>query len=327
MSKKTTETSRPFIVLCGDDPYVVSVECQRLLDSLLDQNEREMALYEPRAEEARIADILEELWTLPFLASKRIVVIKNAESFIRSNLEALEEYIENPSPSSVLILTATSWDKRTRLHKKLQKLNAVIEIPGIKTYQLPAFVSNYAQQTYGIRLDSQCSRWLVELTGDDPGRLCREIDKLAAYAAPSKTISLKDIEALIGHNRLFDAFDVIDAVSTGRTEDAISRLRRMFAADRDSEYTVIGAFGYHFRRLFRVKALMSRGTPPIQAAKNVDSRRPDDLLAQADRLSLPQLASILAELGRIDYEMKTGRTTASSAMERLIVKIISAQQK
>lgn len=326
MSKEKTETSQSFKVICGEDPYIVSIECQRFLDLLLDKNQREMALYEPPAEEAKISDILEELWTLPFLASKRVVVIKNAESFIKSNLEALEDYIDNPSPSGVLILTVASWDKRTRLHKKLQKMNAVVEIPRLYANQLPAFISNYARQTYGIRLDTQCSRWLVELTGDDTGCLCREMDKLAAYVTPAKTVSMQDIEALIGRNRLFDAFDVIDAVSKGRTEDAVGRLRRMFAADRDTEYTVVGAFGYHFRRLFKFKSLIARGTPPQQAAASLQIRRPDDFLAQAGRLSLSQLGWILAELGRIDYEMKTGQTTASSAMERLIVKIILAQK-
>ncbi|MCI0499757.1 MAG: DNA polymerase III subunit delta [Planctomycetales bacterium] len=329
MAKKTDKQKSPagFTVIYGADPFLVSRECQCLLDALLDPQERDMALYEPKADEARMSDVLEELATLPFLASRRVVLIKGAEPFIKENLESLEKYIDTPSPSGLLILTATSWDKRLRLHKKLQAAGGLIEVADIKSYQMPAYVTAYAQQTHGIRLDGSCSRFLVELAGDDPGRLCREMDKLAVYVAPAKTVSMQDIEALIGQNRLFNAFDVIDAITAERTGDAITRLRAMFGADRDTEYTVVGAFGFHFRRLFRAKAMIEQGASPQQAAAKAGVRfKTEEFLRQAARLSLPQIGRILAELGRIDIGLKTGQTTASAAMERLILKIFSVQK-
>lgn len=331
MAKKTEKTKPaigvPFRVIFGEDPFLVSRECQRLLDSLIEPQERQMALYEPKADQAQISDVLDELRTLPFLASKRVVVIKDAESFVKANTELLEEYLDNPSPFGVLILTSTSWDKRIRLHKKLQKTDGLTEVGKIYSNQLPAYITSYAQQNHGIRLDGQCCRLLVELVGDDPGRLCREMDKLAVYVSPAKTVSIQDIEALIGQNRMFDAFGVIDAVSAGQMGAAIGRLRAMFEADRDTEYTVVGAFGYHFRRLFRAKALMLRGDSSSQAALKAGVRfKKDEFLRQAGRFSLPQLGEILAELGRIDFGMKTGQTTASVAMERLILRIFSMQK-
>ena len=102
----------------------------------------------------------------------------------------------------------------------------------------------------------------------------------------------------------------------------------MFATDKSAEYSVVGAFGYHFRRLFRAKAMMSRGVSPQQAAAKTGVRfKQDEFLKQAGRLSLAQLAGILAELGRIDFGMKTGQTTASIAIERLILNIFSAHNK
>ena len=43
---------------------------------------------------------------------------------------------------------------------------------------------------------------LVELVGDEPGRLSSEVDKLALYADAQKTITAAHVEALIGHNRV-----------------------------------------------------------------------------------------------------------------------------
>ena len=327
-SKKQQQASSGFYVIFGEDPFLVSKECEKLLDSILVSEDRSMALYEPRANEAQASDVFDELRTLPFLASKRVVLIKDAEPFVRANADALMSYLDDMSPSGVLILTVSSWDKRTRLHKKFKNTGGLIEVSRMYSNQLPAYITSYAQQAHAIRLDGQTSRLLVELVGDDPGRLCREMDKLAVYVAPRKTVSPQDIESLIGHNRMFDAFGVIDSVGSGQIGAAISRIRHMFAADKSAEYSVVGAFGYHFRRLFRAKAMMSRGVSPQQAAAKTGVRfKQDEFLKQAGRLSLAQLAGILAELGRIDFGMKTGQTTASIAIERLILNIFSAHNK
>lgn len=316
-----------FYVIFGEDPFLVSKECEKLVDSILGSEDRSMALYEPRANEAQVSDVLDELRTLPFLASKRVVLIKDAEPFVRANAEALMSYLDDMSPSGVLILTVSSWDKRIRLHKKFKTTSGLIEVGRMYSNQLPGYITSYAQQTHAIRLDGQTSRFLVELVGDDPGRLCREMDKLAVYVAPRKTVSPQDIELLIGHNRMFDAFGVIDSVSSGQMGPAISRIRNMFAADKSAEYSVVGAFGYHFRRLFRAKVMMSRGVSPQQAAAKTGVRfKQNEFLQQARRLSLAQLAGVLAELGRIDFGMKTGQTSAPIAVERLILKLLTMQK-
>jgi DNA polymerase-3 subunit delta len=331
MAKKAKQPDQPcgFYVIFGEDPFLVSKECEKLVDSLLDDEQRAMALYEARAENAQIADVLDELRTLPFLAPKRVVLIKGAEPFVKANAAHLETYLDDPSPSGVLILTVTSWDKRLRLHKKVQQAGTLIELKKMYSNQMPAYITAYAQETYGIRLDNQCSRLLVELVGDDPGRLCREMDKLVVFVAPRKTITHQDIEQSVGKNRMFDAFGVIDAINAGQIAPALDRLRNMFQADKSSEYTIVGAFGFHFRRLFRVKALIEKGTPPQQAAmkSGVLGFHQKAFLQQVSCMTLPQIAKIMAELGQIDFGLKTGQTTASVAMERLITNLFLMQKK
>ena len=331
MAKKAAAKSDKqsgFYVIFGENPFLVSKECEKMLNSILQPDQRAMALYEPKAEDARIADVLDELRTLPFLAPKRVVLIKDAEPFVKANTEQLEAYLDDPSPSGILILTVTSWDKRTRFHKKAQAVGALIEIAKMYSNQMPAYLAAYAQQTHGIRLDVQCSRFLVELVGDDPGRLCSEMDKLAIYVAPQKTVTFQDIEHLVGKNRMFDAFGIIDSINAGQIAPALDRLRNMFESDKSTEYTVVGAFGYHFRRLFRAKALMEKGVSPQEAATKtgVFGYFQKDFLRQVSQMTLTQIANIMAELGKIDFGLKTGQTTAPVAMERLITNVFLMQK-
>ena len=330
MPPKTAQSNIPqgVVVIFGDDKFLLAKECEKLLNALLEPDQRAMALYEPQADSAQISDVLDELRTLPFLAPKRVVLIKDAEPFIKENAEHLEKYLDAPSPSGVLILVVTAWDKRLRLHKKMQKTGTLIEVAKMYSNQLPAYVAAYANEAHGIRLDTQCSRFLVELVGDDPGRLCSEMDKLAVYVAPRKSVTLADIENLVGQNRMFDAFCVIDAISTGQIGPALARLRNMLAADKSAEFTVVGAFGFHFRRLFRAKAMVEKGTSPQQAAAQSGVRfKQQEFISQLNRMTLRQLAAVMAELGRIDFGLKTGLTSAPVAVERLITNIFLQQSK
>jgi len=334
VAKRTAAKSAPtethsVCVIIGEDPFLVAKECEKRLDALLTEDERMTGLYEPKAADARIAEVLDELRTVPFLAPRRVVLIKDAKPFLDNYAEQLEAYLDSPSPSGVLMMTLTALDGRTRFAKKLREAGGLVEVPKMYPEHLAPYVADYARQEHGIAMDARTSQCLVDLTGDDPGRLCREMDKLALFVSPRKTVTIKDIEQLVGNNRMFGAFDVIDGVMNNNAGQALLRLANMFAADKDAQFTVVGAFSYHFRMLFKAKALVCGGMSARQAAKAVKVlwKKEEAFAAQLGRLSLEQIADVLGELGRIDYGIKKGLTTAPVAMERLVVELFEKQQK
>lgn len=334
MAKKTSpvrpapQTTAPICVVFGEDAFLVAKEAEKRLDALLTEDQRMTGLSEPKADQAQIAEVLDELRTVPFLAPRRVVFIKDAEPFLKNFAAQLETYLDAPSPSGILLMTATTFDKRTRFYKILQKIDGAVEVAAIKSKFLPGYIADYAKNEHGIALDTRTSRLLVELTGDEPGRLCREMDKLALFVSPKKTVTPQDIEQLIGRNRVFNAFEVIDGITTNNPGQALARLQNMFASDRDAQYRVVGAFGYHFRKLFSARAMMAQGMNAMLAASKAGVwNQKEAFAAQLSRLSLEQIAWVLGELGRIDHGIKTGRTTAPVAMERLVVNLFDLQQK
>ena len=314
----------PIYVVGGPDPFLLDQQAQGLIDRLLAPEQRAMSLWQPPADDLpNLTEIFDELRTLPFLASRRVVLIKNAEDFISENREQLEAYLEHPSPTGVLILLVKKVDNRTRFTKAIMKLGGVLETGEIKPSELPGFASSYCRQHYGKMMHSAAAQILIELVGDEPGRICSEIEKLSVFVGRSKTITPEHVQTLIGQNRVFGAFDVIDSIMMQKTEEALKRIRNMFGSDKTTEFTVIGAFAYHFRRLFSAKALLDKGLSQQAVAKKVGiwGGRRDQFFAQVRPVSLEQLGRILMQLGQIDFLIKTGRTTAPSAMERLVVRI------
>lgn len=322
---QTSQKQKSIYVIAGKDDALVSAECEKLLNSLLAPAQRTTGLFSPDPAQVQASDVLDELRTLPFLSERRVVLIKGADKFISENRQLLENYFDNPSPTGTLVLTANTWDTRTRLAKKLPKVGKLLNITQPKPWQLPDRLKKYTADAHDKKLERASADLLIELTGDQLGRLYAEIDKLAIFATSERTITAAHVESLIGRNRLFNAFAVIDACLAKNVADAVGRLRNMFAADKSTEYSVIGAFAYHFRRMFAAKVLLQKHTPPDEIAKRLGIwAKKDAFFAQLRKTSLQQIGSTIQQLAEIDYAIKTGRANPRVAVEKLVIKLAAA---
>jgi len=313
---------KPIYVIAGGEESLVNARCEELVHQLVEPSQRATGLFVAEGVEVSIRDVLDELRTAPFLTDKRVVVVRSADKFVFENRRLLENYFDNPCATAVLILAVSSWPKQTKLAKKLPKVGRLIEVAQPKPHQLPGRLCQYAGEAHDKRLARDAAELLIELAGDDLVRLYREVDKLALFAHKKKVIDVRDVELLIGHNRMFNAFAVIDACLAGSAAQAVNRLRSMFAADKSAEYTVVGAFAYHLRRMFNAKALLEKGLHPEEVAKRLQIwSNKEAFFAQLRQVSLKHLGSALQRLAAIDYAIKTGQTTAEVAIERLVLRL------
>jgi DNA polymerase-3 subunit delta len=319
---KSGKATESIYVIAGKEETLVNAQCSRLLDGLIEPQQRVTGLFSIDGDKAVVSEVLDELRTLPFLADKRVVVIRDADDFVSNNRELLEKYFDNPCPTGILILTVSAWPNNTRLAKKLTQAGKLIGVIQPKQHELPAYCINYAKDAHDKKLDRDAAALLVELAGDDLTRLYSEIDKLALFTAADKTITAGHIESLIGHNRLFDAFEVIDSCLAGNVGAAIERLRKMFAEDKSAEYSAVGAFAYHFRRMFNAKVMLEKGMSEYQISQNLRIwGNKDTLFRQIRKLSFRQIGRQLQHLAETDYEIKTGRAQPKIAIEQLVLRL------
>lgn len=309
-------------VIAGKEDSLVNAHCRELLDKLLEPSQRATGLLDAEAASVTASEVLDELRTAPFLTDKRVVFLRRADDFISNNRQLLEKYFDSPCPTGQLVLVVRAWDARTKLAKKLAKVGKLISVTQPKRWELPQRLMKYTTDAHDKKLSKDSAELLIELTGDELTRLYSEIDKLALFAGNEKRITPKHIESLIGHNRLFNAFAVIDAVIAGKAGQAVERLRAMFAEDKSTEFTVVGAFAFHLRRMFTAKTLLAKGVRPGEIEKKLRIwSGKDKFFAQLRQISLGQIGRYLQQLAETDYAVKTGRTKAPVAMEQLVLRL------
>ncbi|MCF7972466.1 MAG: DNA polymerase III subunit delta [Phycisphaerae bacterium] len=309
----------PIYVIAGKEQALAKKQYHDLLDRLLPADQHATGLWVTDSK-AQIDEVLDEVRTLPFLTDRRVVVVQEADEFITRHRPLLETYFDKPCASGVLILMAASFPSNTKLAKKLKQVGELINITPPKPWQLPAHMTQYVKQAFDKTLARDAAQLLVDLTGDDVTRLYSEAEKLVVFVDEKRNISIQDVEALVGHNRVFGVFEVIDAMVAGQTGTALQRLRNMFAEDKNAQYTVVGAFAFHVRKMFNAKAMLNQGKniPEVTKALRIWGKT-DLFYAQIRKVSLEQISRIIQQLANIDHQIKTGQTRPEVAIEQLVL--------
>ena len=321
-------TYAPIYVIAGKEDSLVNAEAELLLEKLLEPQQRAVGLFRAEPAEVSVTDVLDELRTAPFLTARRVVLVKNADKFVSNNRQLLERYFDNPCSTGILILAVKSWPAKTKLAGKLSGVGKLLTVKQPKPWQLPDHLIKYSSDAHDKNLTADAAGLLIELTGDDLSRLYSEIDKLALFGHTDKDITVKHVELLIGRNRLFNTFAVIDACLAGNVTRAVERLRSMFADDRTAEYTVVGAFAFHLRRMFSAKVLLEEGIRPAEIARRLRIwSSKDSFFLQLRRVSLKQIGEGLQKLAETDYAIKTGRAQARVAAEQLVLGLAAGQSR
>lgn len=151
--------------------------------------------------------------------------------------EALLECLEGGrAPQVVLLITASTADRRRRAWQRLGELGVVVEFV-LERERSQALaegaVASIAQQVarrYGKEIEPAALRLLAERAGADAQRLASEVEKLCLWAGEAKRISRKDVEAVVADLAEAWVFDFTAAVAERAPARALALLRQLLDA-------------------------------------------------------------------------------------------------
>ncbi|AQQ09057.1 DNA polymerase III subunit delta [Sedimentisphaera cyanobacteriorum] len=329
MAKAQTKTKlSPVYAVVGKDSFLVNKDCDKLVNSLIPPESQEMGLVVLDPDKTQASEVLDELRTPAFLADRKVVLIRQADNFISSNSELLIKYLDSPASKGILVLTASALRSNTRIAKKIKSAGDLRQVSKPSFKEIVSYPSEYAKANCGKKLSAATGRLIIEFAGEEPQMIANEVEKLAVYTGDRDTITDQDVEALCGANRTFGVFNVIDAMSSGQAGQAVSRLRNLFASDKDAEYTAVGAFAFHFRRMFKAKAMLGKGESEAGAGQALGIRyKRQEFFRGLRNWPLVNIAEVIQALRRIDYQSKTGQARVKVEIEQLVVKAASRNRK
>lgn len=315
----------PVYVIFGGEPFLEREAVEKIIRDVLGDDRDKMAIAEFDGDGAELADVLDECRSMSLLCSTRLVFVRDADPFISEHREALEKYLESPSPTGVLVLICTRWDKGWRLYKRVQEVGRNVECKPMRPRDVPDWLAGRAKTAYGCTLHEAAGRRLLDFVGPELSLLDMELAKLATFVHPKKIVQAEDVDRLVGATRVEKVFAITDAVAARDAATALDIWDQIVGGDPDGQYRAVGGLAYGFRKLAEMKRLLGQGVPAVEAARQVgEPWHAAELKRQTERFTLRQWRQHLVKLLQIDMAAKSGLGTVQSSVEKLIVELCAA---
>ena len=279
-----------------------------------------------RAGEVAVERVVDAATTMPMMASRRWVLLSDLQRLKAKDQAPLLAYLDKPSTTSVLCLSGSEIDQRTKLGQKLTASAALFILEPPRPNELGAWIDRRARQRK-LAIDPDASRLLADLLGADLGGLDMALEKLAAYTA-GKGITAEDVEAAVAPTKVDSIFKLTDAIGNRDLARASLQLRNVLAGG-DNALLILSMIARQLRQLLLAKELHEQRVAPADMASRIGVRPflVDLLQAQAKRYTTPELCGAIDAATRADVRLKSSKLDPGVILDQLLVEVVSVAIK
>jgi DNA polymerase-3 subunit delta len=207
---------------------------------------------------------------LPMFAARRLVVVRDAGDLRAKDAERLLPYLDAPVDTTCLVLAARKVDERLKFFKALKGVATAVVCASLDTRALSLWLREQAA-TLGLSLDDPARVLLQEASSGDLGVLRREMEKLAAYVAPGKAVTVADVEAVQGADTGGSVHDLLDALERKDRAGALRLLSKVLDAG-ESPLKVLGFLAACWRNKWRPRRFSEEMLRDFEQFREADSR-------------------------------------------------------
>ncbi|HWM87129.1 MAG TPA: DNA polymerase III subunit delta [Kofleriaceae bacterium] len=310
----------PVYILCSPEPLLVDRALAAIREAAVPGALRGFNEDSIDGRGATAARIVLAARTLPMMAKRRLVLVRDISQLAAAELAELVPYLDSPSPETVLVATSGKVDRRLKFYAAAGKKGFLHELAAPR--DLGGWVADEARRRE-VAIAPPARTRLVEVVGADLSRLSLALEQLALYAG-DRPISVDDVDDLVADTRERSVFELTDAIGAGDRRRALGALASL-VDQRQSAIGVIAMLARHMRQLalYRAGRDGGMGKSDLGRLLGVPPFVVDKLGRQAGRYSDEALGRAATALSATDRALKgegeAGKTLGRGLTERVLL--------
>ncbi|MFG0330589.1 MAG: DNA polymerase III subunit delta [Phycisphaerales bacterium] len=314
------------LILHGKENYL-RVEYLRQLRDNIAEKRGEVDVIHFDGATATLADVLDEARSFGLMQQYKIVVLDDADQFLRieEHRRKLERYMESPSEHATLVLRAETW-RPGKLDKLVEKVGGAVKCELRSSDEAIAFCRKRCPKRFDCEIDADAAGLLVERVGASLSRLDAELARLSMMAEPGSPIDRSLIQREVGLSREEQAWEVQSALVCGDAAFALDKIRELVTVAKQPP-VLIGYFITDLaRKLYAASRLRADGMNDAAIAAELGLRwRAKTMVLENSRGVRPEaFADVLRDAVEIDVRNKSGLGNAERSLELLAVRFLTA---
>jgi DNA polymerase-3 subunit delta len=323
---------KPVYLFFGEEDYLLDYTLNKAKDTFIDKALETLNYIELDGEDLEFSTIMNACETLPFMAEKKIVIIKDLPLF---NLKGKEEkgdplidYIENLGDYLLLIFVEKNNDvkKSNALYKKIKKFGEIVEFTKLKGRDLEMWVENSfkkhnkniskADINYFINYSSYLNKNLDKNLYD----LENEVSKISNYLDGNLNVNRDEIELLMTKPLEMNVFNLLNSISQKDGEMGLKLFNEMYLSN-EPILIILHMIIRQLRNMLKYKILMEKGYTWGDSLKKMALSEYEykKISNQSKNFTIKELERALEYALDADRSIKT-----STAEDKLIMEILIA---
>ena len=321
-------------LITGSDPRLVSDKVSEITrelitsmstkesrSTILETHDAGVASSQEREDAIRKAVASAE--TMSLFGEERVVVIREISDATVSELSSLMSYLEQPSDSTHLVLSASKKLAKS-VSDALNRAGATVmaTTPPARRQELVTwFLERFGES--GLTLELSALNMIIDWLGEDQARLPGLIDVLVSTYGTSRKLKSEDVEAFLGDAGSVKPWDLTDAIDEGNAPLALEMLRRMIRGGESHPLQIMAILHTHYTKLMRLDGpelhtandalALIGGKSEFQGKKYMNQYR---------RLGGQGVSQAVQLLARADIDLRGGKDLGEElTMEILIARL------
>lgn len=306
LAQRLKQNSLPLVWISGDEPLLVQEACDAVRAFARSQGFGERQILEVD-KGFDWNQLLASGNDLSLFAERKLIDLRlNLPKLEEDARKALLEYLGNPNPDNLLLLTTGRIDKTsqsTKWFRSLEEKALFCAIWPPREHELPQWMRQRLQQ-HGLDADPDALQLLSERVEGNLLAAAQEIEKLRILCEGQR-LDAETVLRVVADSSRFDVFALTDACLAGNAERALRVLTHLEAEGEE-------CLGLSFMLCREIRALsamladMDQGQPLNGVLQNhrVWSNRVPLVTKALERHNQRSLLALLERARRVDQAVK-----------------------
>jgi DNA polymerase-3 subunit delta len=302
------------IALVGNNSFSLRTRLNELVGIFVNEH-GDLALEKIDAEEVDVQVILDALQNLPFLATKKMVVVRGLAAN-KLDTEKIEQIIAAAGDDTDLILYEPVIDKRTAYFKTLKSKTQLEEFNELDAHGLARWLVEEAEKRGG-ELSTVDASYLVDRVGTNQALISNELDKLITYRSK---ISRESIDLLTDALPQSKVFDLLDAAFSGKKAVALELYEQQRALKVEPQ-AILAMVAWQLQLLALTKYADGKSTATIAKDVGMNPYPISKAANLAHKLDEEKFVKMVDFAFEIDLKSKTTSLDLDEALKTYIISL------
>lgn len=307
-------------LLYGEEAYLRRQYREKLQAALLDGGDAMNSHYY-EGKDISLGEVIDLAETMPFFASRRVIVLENTGLF-KSGGEKMAEYLTEPAETTYFVFVEREVDKRSRLYKQVQQSGRAVEFAIQDEKTLKRWIAGILKKE-NMQITEKNAEYFLEKVGTDMENIRAELEKLICYCMGKEVVEQEDIDRICTTRISNHIFDMVTAIGDKQTKKALTLYYDLLAL-KEPPMRILFLIARQCNTLLQVKQLKNKGfdNKKIGEKTGLPGFVAGKYVQQAAKFKEKELKKAVEKCVEAEEAVKMGRMNDNMSVELLIMSVL-----